>query len=79
MSSTRIYTVSAILLALTGILLIVYGVYVFITPQIVINWTTATEIETAGFFIYRSTDREGVQTAMVIPFLPWELARSGPM
>ena len=64
MSSTRTYSVSAILLALTGILLVTYGVYAFLTPQIVINWSTATEFETAGYFVYRSSESDGDYTQL---------------
>lgn len=59
MPSNRTYNISAVLLGLTGILLIAYGVFLFLTPEIIIRWSTATELETAGFNIYRSTEREG--------------------
>jgi hypothetical protein len=52
------------LLALLGVLWIVLGVWIITTqlnwsPTIEISWETETEVNTAGFNIYRSTDSNG--------------------
>lgn len=42
-----------------GIGLFLYGMVLFRTPQVVINWQTATEIDTVGFNLYRAEDPQG--------------------
>lgn len=42
-----------------GIGLFLYGMVLFRTPQVVIKWQTATEIDTIGFNLYRAEDAQG--------------------
>lgn len=48
-----------ILLLFCSLALLFYGIWQFLNPQIVIQWSTASEVETAGFFIYRAENPEG--------------------
>ncbi|MCX8062355.1 MAG: hypothetical protein N3D16_07225 [Anaerolineales bacterium] len=36
-----------------------YGIFLYRTPQVVIEWQTATEIDTVGFNLYRAEDPQG--------------------
>ena len=37
----------------------VYGIWQYINPQIVIQWSTASEVDSAGFFIFRGENPDG--------------------
>jgi hypothetical protein len=47
------------LLIVIGLLIVGYGIYQGNHPVIQIQWTTATEFDTAGFNLYRSEAKEG--------------------
>lgn len=53
----RIFTV--ILPLFAGIFLSVYGFIQYSRPQVVVEWETASEVDTIGFIIYRSVDKDG--------------------
>ena len=59
MRPNRSFMISAALLAITGILLIVYIVVINFRSSVIVSWETATELETAGYFIYRSESPDG--------------------
>lgn len=59
MENNRSFYISAVLLAVTGLALILYALYANLTTSVIINWETATEFETAGYAIYRSDTPEG--------------------
>ena len=59
MESNRSLFVSSILMALTGLFLIVYAGYQYLNTTIIITWETATEFETIGYAIYRSSSVDG--------------------
>lgn len=42
-----------------GVALLAYAIYVFIHIQVVIEWKTASEMDTVGFNIYRSLTPDG--------------------
>ncbi len=42
-----------------GIVILIYGVFLVVHPNILIEWTTATEFDTAGFNLYRKELPEG--------------------
>lgn len=42
-----------------GVVLITFAAYQFITVEVVIEWKTASEMDTVGFYIFRSLDSEG--------------------
>ena len=49
----------ALLLALAGAVLAGWGVYAFANPIVVLKWSTATELETAGYAVYRGPSADG--------------------
>lgn len=53
----RVFTkIGSWLVILFGIGLVVYGVGVYISPQITIEWKTANELNTLGFYILRGQE-----------------------
>jgi hypothetical protein len=44
---------------LCGFILIAYAIYQYSNPQVVIEWETASELDTAGFDIFRSITPDG--------------------
>ncbi|MFN3308160.1 MAG: hypothetical protein ACK44E_03045 [Anaerolineales bacterium] len=42
-----------------GLVLLTYGWFLYANPRIVIEWQTATEINTIGFNLYRAEDAQG--------------------
>ena len=55
----RSFIISALLLAITGVLLIAYALYLDLNSYVIISWETATELDTAGYMIARSEDPKG--------------------
>lgn len=49
----RLIKLSGWILIICGIMLVVIGLYEFQRSMIVIEWSTASELDTAGFNIYR--------------------------
>lgn len=58
-------------------LLVVLFAYVSMPARIVVQWTTATEINTAGFNIYRSERAEGPYTKINAQLIPASDALTG--
>lgn len=50
---------TVLLLGLAGLTLLGWAIYAYLHPLIIISWSTATEFETAGYFIYRSLAPDG--------------------
>jgi len=53
------YSLISLLTILGGLALVVYGVVLYRSPRILIEWETATEIDTIGFNLYRANQIEG--------------------
>jgi len=53
------YGLVPLLIILGGLALAVYGVILYRSPRILIEWQTATEIDTIGFNLYRADQVEG--------------------
>ena len=49
----------SLLFVLTGAVLTGWGIYAFATPTVVVRWSTATEFDTAGYFVYRGENPDG--------------------
>lgn len=47
------------LIVVGGLILLGYGWFLYANPRIVIEWQTATEIDTIGFNLYRAEDAQG--------------------
>lgn len=58
-AQSRSGTVLALLASLVGLVLAGWGLYAAGNPSIVIQWSTATEFETAGYAIYRGDSPDG--------------------
>ncbi len=59
-----------ILIMLGGILLGGYGLYSYRNPRIVIEWETATEIDTVGFNLYRADQPGGPFSKLNYTIIP---------
>lgn len=62
-----------LLLVIFGIASIVYGISQILKHEIIINWSTATEFQTAGFNLYRAESEQGPYqkvNAKIIPASP---------
>lgn len=62
MLSNRFPTLFLFLCSLT---LLSYGGWRFFNPQVIIQWSTASEVDTLGFSIYRSENPDGPFTYLV--------------
>lgn len=49
----------SLLTIIIGVLITGWAIYSLATPSVVVKWSTATEFETAGYFVYRSENPEG--------------------
>ena len=70
MTSNKSFMISAALLAITGLLLVVYGVIFKLNTSVILTWETATEFETAGYMINRSENAEGPFEQITAEMLP---------
>lgn len=64
------YSLFAILVILGGVALVVYGVILYRSPSILIEWQTATEIDTIGFNLYRADQIEGPYQKLNASLIP---------
>ncbi len=64
------FMVIALVSFLVGAGLVVYGLFAYMNPRIVVNWSTATEFETAGFAVYRSESTGGPFTRVSGDLIP---------
>lgn len=64
------YSLFAILVILGGLALVVYGVILYRSPSILIEWQTATEIDTIGFNLYRADQIEGPYQKLNASLIP---------
>lgn len=60
------------LLGLAGLVMLAVGVFYLATPKIVVSWSTATEFQTAGYRIYRSTAFDGTYELLTETMIPAE-------
>jgi hypothetical protein len=51
--------VTVIFPLVVGIFFAVYGYIQYSRPQVVVEWETASEVDTIGFIIYRSVEEDG--------------------
>jgi len=63
LTTQTILRIVAVAVILLGLYALVTGWQAYSRPQVVVAWSTATELDTAGFNLYRSASPEG-------PFLP---------
>lgn len=56
------------LIVVVGVAILFYGLFLFTHPYVLIQWTTATEFDTAGFNLYRKEIPDGINQ-MVNPTL----------
>jgi len=59
MKSMRLWFVIRILLLLVGLGIGIRGVMQFKFASVIVEWSTASELDTAGFFLYRSLEPSG--------------------
>ena len=63
-------SVLALIASLGGLILAGWGLYALGNPTIVIEWTTATEFETAGYAVYRGDNPDGPYEKISTEFIP---------
>jgi len=54
-----VYRFPSLLLMICALGLFGYGVWQFFNPQVIIQWSTASEVDTLGFFIFRGENPKG--------------------
>lgn len=69
-SSPKSWRVISGLVSLIGFAILVYGLFLFTHPFILIQWTTATEFDTAGFNLYRKEIPDGVNQVINPTLIP---------
>jgi len=47
------WSILSALIVVVGVAILFYGLFLFTHPYVLIQWTTATEFDTAGFNLYR--------------------------
>ena len=71
MKTRRVMRAIAVVLILSGLLLAAYAFWQFNNPVIVVEWSTASEFDVAGFNLYRSDSENGsfepVNTELIPP------------
>ena len=59
MNRVKAKSVMKIMLALFGLGFLIRGVLLFQTSTIIVQWSTASELDTAGFYLYRGMEPSG--------------------
>lgn len=62
------WSILSALIVVVGVAILFYGLFLFTHPYVLIQWTTATEFDTAGFNLYRKEIPDGINQ-MVNPTL----------
>ncbi len=57
--SATVLRIAALGIALLGLYALVTGWQSYANPQVVVEWSTATELDTAGFNLYRAESPDG--------------------
>ncbi len=58
-SFSTLIRLAAVVVLLLGLYAVITGWQSYANPQVVVEWSTATELDTAGFNLYRSTSADG--------------------
>lgn len=58
-TSSTLLRLAAAIVVLLGIYTLITGWQSYANPQVVVEWSTATELDTAGFNLYRSASADG--------------------
>lgn len=64
------YSLVPLLVILGGLAMAVYGIILYRSPRILIEWQTATEIDTIGFNLYRANQIEGPYQKLNASIIP---------
>ena len=59
LTASTILRLAALVVVLLGLYALVTGWQSYANPQVVVEWSTATELDTAGFNLYRGTSPDG--------------------